>query len=164
MVLNARCRTCGESFEHKPQCPCLLGRHVVFQHPCTNITHFTCKLNPGPDFKRFNCKKNKNIRKIIECWKPGSSLLHCQKCCKDVSPIIRRRRNRITRTFCGALIVLGCWPLCFLPCILNCFDQSNVYLYCPCCMQYLGRYRRREGVVIMETTENRPCCARKKMR
>uniref|UniRef100_A0A1B6KZS5 LITAF domain-containing protein n=1 Tax=Graphocephala atropunctata TaxID=36148 RepID=A0A1B6KZS5_9HEMI len=82
----------------------------------------------------------------VESWKPGSTKVVCPCCGCEAQPVIRRQRNQLANSSLGACLMLGCWPLSFLPFLLC--ESTVVNLYCAQCNNFLGAYNRKLGCVI----------------
>ncbi|KAJ8970702.1 hypothetical protein NQ317_000600 [Molorchus minor] len=135
-----RCQICGEKLSFNPYCPCSLGEHLINKHPEQRMTHF---------FPEDTTKKADNR---VETWKPGPVEVTCPECCYTGRPCIRKQRNKVAYSSFGALCMLTCWPLCFLPFLMP--EGSKIHLYCKNCGTFLGEYSRKTG-------ELKTCCTDK---
>lgn len=97
----------------------------------------------------FDC--HNHYKTTVESWSSGPNDVKCPQCNNVGPPLIRRQRNKIAKSSLGAMCLLGCWPLCFLPFMLG---GSNVLnLYCKNCGAFLASYDRHLGKLNVERDE-----------
>ncbi|KAH1002346.1 uncharacterized protein LOC109535911 [Dendroctonus ponderosae] len=159
------CQICGEKLAFNPECPCTLGEHLIRKHPNVEMTHFSTedlcccsssskKLPPCPrtglpcSCETFAKPKIQLTPKCVfkttvETWKPGPLRVMCPQCANLDRPCIRRQRNRVAYSPLGALCLLVCWPVCFLPFLMP--QSSQIQLFCKQCGAFLGEYDRKSG-------------------
>ncbi|KAJ8925112.1 hypothetical protein NQ315_001293, partial [Exocentrus adspersus] len=93
------------------------------------------------------CKRradNKEMFKTtVETWKPGPMRIICPACGKEDRPCIRKQRNKVAYTQLGAMCMVSCWPICFLPFLMP--QASDIHLYCKHCGAFVGEYDRKTG-------------------
>ncbi|XP_050300910.1 uncharacterized protein LOC126739323 isoform X3 [Anthonomus grandis grandis] len=159
------CQICGEKFKFNPECPCTLGEHLIQKHPNLAMTHFSgndfCCCGSTSSSKKFpvcpktglrcSCPdvraksqdkfgKSKCIFKTsVETWRPGPLRVTCPHCSAIDRPCIRRQRNRVAYSPLGALCLLVCWPVCFLPFLMP--ESSQIQLFCKKCGAFLDYFR-----------------------
>ncbi|KAJ8956988.1 hypothetical protein NQ318_012153, partial [Aromia moschata] len=164
-----KCQICGEKLTFNPYCPCSLGEHLIKKHPELRMTHFsientttcsccTCVEETNNKFKgpasakmggcppkRGKPPDNKGgvYKTTVETWRPGPLKVTCPVCNQEDRPCIRKQRNKVAYSSLGALCMLSCWPLCFLPFLMP--GGSKIQLYCKHCGTYLGEYNRKTG-------------------
>ncbi|XP_054276309.1 uncharacterized protein LOC128995347 [Macrosteles quadrilineatus] len=114
-----------------------------------------CAVNCWPPSQGDYCRamekqKRKEYRTKYKCtvesWRPGCTKVVCPCCGCEAQPVIRRQRNQLASSSLGACLMLGCWPLSFLPFMLC--ESTVVNLYCAQCNNFLGAYNRKEGCIV----------------
>ncbi|KAK4877624.1 hypothetical protein RN001_010130 [Aquatica leii] len=66
------------------------------------------------------------------------------KSLESLTPSQKYRMYKTTaHSSLGAICLLGCWPLCFLPFMLGGSNIMNIH--CKGCGQYLGTFDRKSG-------------------
>ncbi|XP_017776193.1 PREDICTED: uncharacterized protein LOC108562391 [Nicrophorus vespilloides] len=156
MGTYGECTICGDKINYAPDNVANLGLHLIDKHPDIELAHFSllcesppkagCQCGCGCACNPSGCgagrgRKQPSIKTTVESWKRAQNPLRCVKCGKTAIPLIRRQRHKLARSQFGAFILLGCWPICFLPFILG--GSDLMYLYCKECGNYLGMYDRR---------------------
>ncbi|XP_018566490.1 lipopolysaccharide-induced tumor necrosis factor-alpha factor homolog [Anoplophora glabripennis] len=155
------CQICGEKLPFDPVCTCTLGEHLVKNHPDAEMTHFivedtslcgcgresTSSSSEGLYSTADAAVGNKSavFKTTIETWKPGPLNVICPLCGKEDRPCIRKQRNKVAYTQFGALCMVTCWPICFLPFLMS--QSSTIHLYCRHCGALIGEYNRQTGTL-----------------
>ncbi|KAF5278104.1 hypothetical protein FQR65_LT03620 [Abscondita terminalis] len=137
-----KCRLCGDSVSYTSSQVAQLGEHLFKTHPKQSVANFT--LDNGKSTESLTAsEKYRMYKTTVETWKPGISVLSCPACGKTGRPIVRKQQNKIAHSSVGAICLLGCWPLCFLPFMLGGSNVMNIH--CKFCGQYLGTFDRKTG-------------------
>ncbi|XP_066249089.1 uncharacterized protein [Euwallacea similis] len=167
MDTSLYCQICGETFSFNPECLQTLGEHLLLKHPNVEVIHFfnnnLChchssssgnNLSTGPrtsmpcKFQSLHKPKDRLTSKCffkttVETWKPGPLKVVCPYCSALDRPCIHRQRNKVAYSPIGALCLLVCWPVCFMPFLMP--ESSQIQLFCKKCGAFLGEYDRKTG-------------------
>ncbi|KAB0796001.1 hypothetical protein PPYR_10062 [Photinus pyralis] len=147
----AKCRLCGDALLYTPSKVANLGEHLYCGHSKASLTNFSIEHATSLSNSSLDSSITKRMYKTtVETWKPGIAVLTCPSCGKTGHPIVRKQQNKITHSSLGAICLLGCWPLCFLPFMLGGSNTMNIH--CKFCGQYLGTFDRKSGR--MQTFDN----------
>ncbi|KAL1516819.1 hypothetical protein ABEB36_000671 [Hypothenemus hampei] len=166
------CQICGKELPFNPKCPCTLGGHMLRKHPQVIMTHFSkenllcccsstrssenkfkhpcpktglpcrCAINEPPPSINKKIRPRCKFETSVETWKPGPLRVICPHCFNIDRPCIRIQRNRVAYSPLGALCLLVCWPICFMPFMMS---QTQISLFCKKCGAFLGEYDQKSG-------------------
>ncbi|XP_076397459.1 uncharacterized protein LOC105661910 isoform X2 [Megachile rotundata] len=75
----------------------------------------------------------------VDTWKSHSEKKLCPRCKKEAVPTLHARGDKLTTSHIGALCLLGCWPLCFVPLMMK--RAKKVRMICPLCGYSYGSYQ-----------------------
>lgn len=88
----------------------------------------------------------------VETWWRAPGKVLCDECGRLAVPLVRRQGQRMAKSSIGALCLLGCWPICFLPCFTA--ESEMVNLFCARCDNLLGTFGKRDGKLVRMTTSS----------
>ncbi|XP_043591653.1 uncharacterized protein LOC122571663 isoform X1 [Bombus pyrosoma] len=75
----------------------------------------------------------------VDTWKSHDEKKLCPRCQKEAIPTLHARGDKLTTSHIGALCLLGCWPLCFVPLIMK--RSKKVRMICPLCGYMYGSFQ-----------------------
>ncbi|KAK9309312.1 hypothetical protein QLX08_001047 [Tetragonisca angustula] len=75
----------------------------------------------------------------VDTWKSHNERKICPRCKKEAIPTLHARGDKLTTSHIGALCLLGCWPLCFVPLIMR--RAKKVRMICPLCGYMYGNFQ-----------------------
>ncbi|XP_043591654.1 uncharacterized protein LOC122571663 isoform X2 [Bombus pyrosoma] len=76
---------------------------------------------------------------LLDTWKSHDEKKLCPRCQKEAIPTLHARGDKLTTSHIGALCLLGCWPLCFVPLIMK--RSKKVRMICPLCGYMYGSFQ-----------------------
>ncbi|XP_076672083.1 uncharacterized protein LOC143371100 [Andrena cerasifolii] len=93
---------------------------------------------------RTSCNTGKSEpRKVyatrVDTWKSHNEKKVCPRCQNEAVPTLHARGDKLTTSHIGALCLLGCWPLCFVPLMMK--RAKKVRMICPMCGYVYGSFQ-----------------------
>ncbi|CAK9832911.1 hypothetical protein ANTRET_LOCUS9673 [Anthophora retusa] len=76
---------------------------------------------------------------IVDTWKSHNEKKVCPQCQREAVPTLHARGDKLTTSHIGALCLLGCWPLCFVPLMMK--RAKKVRMICPLCGYMYGSFQ-----------------------
>ncbi|XP_017755227.1 PREDICTED: uncharacterized protein LOC108547288 [Eufriesea mexicana] len=96
-----------------------------------------CTYNTDCNTRKTEPKKIYATR--VDTWKSHNEKKTCPRCRKEAVPTLHARGDKLTTSHVGALCLLGCWPLCFVPLIMK--RARKVRMICPLCGYMYGSFQ-----------------------
>lgn len=96
----------------------------------------TC-CNPG------KCEPKRVYATRVDTWKSHNEKKICPRCLNEAVPTLHARGDKLTTSHIGALCLLGCWPLCFVPLIMK--RAKKVRMFCPLCGYMYGSFQYKNA-------------------
>ncbi|XP_030766133.1 lipopolysaccharide-induced tumor necrosis factor-alpha factor-like [Sitophilus oryzae] len=125
-------------FSHENICSCCTSSKNLPSCPRTKLP---CACSSYEE--KIKAKPKCVYKTTVETWKPGPLRVTCPRCKYVDRPCVRQKRNRVAYSPIGALCLLVCWPVCFLPFLMS--EGSQIQLFCKRCGAFLGEYDRKTG-------------------
>ncbi|XP_024944059.1 uncharacterized protein LOC107271064 isoform X2 [Cephus cinctus] len=145
--VSSKCRDTNELLQHirkchsaksrdNPEYQCSLCYHKLHKSR-SRLGLLKNKINrlSHPELISRNASMSMRKKKIfstkVETWKWHSRRLLCPSCNQESAPLISVKQHKFTSSHLGALCLLGCWPLCFMP--LTTSRDKRTRMVCPVC-------------------------------
>ncbi|XP_076170778.1 uncharacterized protein LOC143148369 [Ptiloglossa arizonensis] len=112
---------------------------------------------------RIGCNSRKNEPKKVyatrvDTWKLHDKRKLCPRCQKEAVPTLHTRGDKLTTSHIGALCLLGCWPLCFVPLMMK--RAKKVRMICPLCGYTFGSFEYKNAGLARCKTDSEDSQAR----
>ncbi|XP_034185373.1 uncharacterized protein LOC117606694 [Osmia lignaria lignaria] len=146
------CPVCDKRVSDKGRDTYGLLAHIREFHPKHSNQFFTqekesrtvSKQTTSKGSLRTGCTNRKSEpRKVyatrVDTWKSHNEKKLCPRCKKEAVPTLHARGDKLTTSHIGALCLLGCWPLCFVPLMMK--RAKKVRMICPLCGYMYGSYQ-----------------------
>ncbi|XP_076647573.1 uncharacterized protein LOC143356072 [Halictus rubicundus] len=145
------CPVCDKRVSDKREDTCTLLAHIRKSHPKRSCQYLPQKLRKPS--KRTTSKnssvtgdssiRTNEARKVyatrVDTWKSHNEKKVCPQCKKEAVPTLHARGDKLTTSHIGALCLLGCWPLCFVPLMMK--RAKKVRMICPLCGYVYGSFQ-----------------------
>ncbi|XP_076622940.1 uncharacterized protein LOC143342693 [Colletes latitarsis] len=164
------CPVCDKRVSDKGEDTYELLAHIRKSHPKRSSQYLpqkqesrvtkraTSKSSAATD---CNAKKNEQ-RKVyatrVDTWKSHNEKKLCPQCHKEAIPTLHARGDTVTTSHIGALCLLGCWPLCFVPLMMK--RAKKVRMICPLCGYAYGRFQYKNAGLAQCKTDSEDSQAR----
>ncbi|PBC27252.1 Lipopolysaccharide-induced tumor necrosis factor-alpha factor [Apis cerana cerana] len=113
------------------------GPKITTKKTASKITELQSFGNTDSNSKKSETKKVYATR--VDTWKSHNEKKICPRCHKEAIPTLHTRGDKLTTSHIGALCLLGCWPLCFVPLIMK--RAKKVRMFCPLCGYMYGNFQ-----------------------
>ncbi|XP_054010887.1 uncharacterized protein LOC128893719 [Hylaeus anthracinus] len=108
------------------------------------------------------CAKKNEPKKVyatrVDTWKSHNETKLCPRCQKEAVPTLHARGDKLTTSHIGALCLLGCWPLCFVPLMMK--RAKKVRMICPLCGYTYGSFQYENASLALCKTDSEDSQAR----
>ncbi|CAL7933674.1 unnamed protein product [Xylocopa violacea] len=166
------CPVCDKRVSDKGKDTNGLLAHIRKSHPKRSSQYLsweeekskvTAKRTASKYFGRAgrNVKKDEP-RKVyatrVDTWKSHNEQKVCPRCQNKAVPTLHTRGDKLTTSHIGALCLLGCWPLCFVPLIMR--RAKKVRMICPLCGYMYGSFQYKNSELAPCKTDSEESQAR----
>ncbi|XP_068967617.1 uncharacterized protein [Bombus flavifrons] len=118
------------------------NQYLIQETEESKVTPKQTSVSKCIDTTDSNTRKTEQ-RKIyatrVDTWKSHDEKKLCPRCQKEAIPTLHARGDKLTTSHIGALCLLGCWPLCFVPLIMK--RSKKVRMICPLCGYIYGSFQ-----------------------
>ncbi|XP_033324565.1 uncharacterized protein LOC117219490 [Megalopta genalis] len=167
------CPVCDKRVSDKGEDTCTLLAHIRKSHPKRSCQYLPeCEKEVSKKSSKRVSSKNSvrtgsNVRtnepkKVyatrVDTWKSHNEMKICPKCKKEAVPTLHARGDKLTTSHIGALCLLGCWPLCFVPLMMK--RAKKVRMICPLCGYVYGSFEYKNTGLSPCKTESEDSQAR----
>ncbi|XP_017794502.1 PREDICTED: uncharacterized protein LOC108576093 [Habropoda laboriosa] len=146
------CPVCDKRLSDKERDTYGLLKHIRKSHPKQCKQYLCQEEEPRKTSKQIvsmysqkkECSSRKNEpRKVyatrVDTWKSHNEKKVCPRCRREAVPTLHARGDKLTTSHIGALCLLGCWPLCFVPLMMK--RAKKFRMICPLCGYMYGSFQ-----------------------
>ncbi|XP_031847015.1 uncharacterized protein LOC116433254 [Nomia melanderi] len=152
------CPVCDKRVSDKGEDTCTLLAHIRKSHPKRSrhcsvqgeeeesrkpSNRITSKSSVRTDGNVKTSEPRKVYATRVDTWKAHNEKKVCPQCKKETVPTLHARGDKLTTSHIGALCLLGCWPLCFVPLMMK--RAKKVRMICPLCGYVYGSYQYKNA-------------------